>query len=69
METRKVLLAGGPAQLPGRDGVAEVAVLAEKIKIAFASGYEHFADSGEVSVVDGEHLPVFSWCGRTRIAE
>jgi hypothetical protein len=49
--------------------ILEVADLADKVKIAFGAGYEHFRPSGETSLVDGEKLPVFRWCGATRIAE
>ncbi|MCE0536184.1 DUF5988 family protein [Kineosporia rhizophila] len=50
-------------------GIVEVQNLAETVKIAFAAGYEHFRHHGEVRHVDGQEMPVFAWCGRTRIAE
>ena len=69
MINSKVVLIGGPESLPVAARILEVADLTDKVKIAFGAGYEHFLPSGETSVVDGEHLPVFRWCGATRIAE
>jgi len=69
MENLRVLLVGGPESIPGSLRIQEVIDLADKVKLAFGAGYEHFLHSGEVSVVDGEQLPVFRWCGKTRIAE
>lgn len=69
MANSKVVLVGGPEYLPAAVRILEVADLTDKVKIAFGAGYEHFLPSGETSIVDGEHLPVFSWCGATRIAE
>jgi len=69
MANSKVVLVGGPESIPATARVLEVDDLAGKVKIAFGAGYEHFLPSGETSVVNGEHLPVFSWCGATRIAE
>ncbi|WP_269810034.1 DUF5988 family protein [Kineosporia rhizophila] len=64
----KALLTGGPETAMG-SGIVEVQNLAETVKIAFAAGYEHFRHHGEVRHVDGQEMPVFAWCGRTRIAE
>jgi len=69
MVNLRVLLVGGPESLPGSMRVQEVADLTDKVKLAFGAGYEHFSHSGEVSLVDGEQLPVFRWCGETRVAE
>ena len=69
MANSKVVLVGGPEYLPAAVRILEVADLTDKVKIAFGAGYEHFLPSGETSIVDGEQLPVFSWCGATRIAE
>jgi hypothetical protein len=69
MANSKVFLVGGPESLPAAARVRVVADLADKVKVPFGCGYEHFVSSGEISVVDGEELPVFSWCGATRIAE
>jgi hypothetical protein len=65
----RIVLAGGPEQLPEAVRIQEVGSLKDKVKVHFASGYEHFTHSGEVAEVDGDHLPVFQWCGQTRIAE
>lgn len=69
MAVSKVLLVGGPEQLPGSVRVQEVADLDDKVKVAYGAGYEHFSHSGEMSLVDGEHVPVFRWCGKTKVAE
>lgn len=69
MVKSKVVLLGGPDYLPVTVRIQEVADPADKLKIAFGAGYEHFLPSGEISIVDGEYLPVFRWCGATRIAE
>jgi len=69
MANSRVVLVGGPESIPATARVLEVDDLIGKVKIAFGAGYEHFLSSGETSVVNGERLPVFSWCGATRIAE
>jgi hypothetical protein len=69
MANSRVVLIGGPESLPVTVRVQEVASLADKVKVAFGAGYEHFMASDEMSLVDGEHLPVFRWCGATRLAE
>ena len=65
----RVLLAGGPNDLPDLDRVREVDDLGETIKLSYGSGYEHFAYSGRRRVADGEDVAVFHWVNRTRIAE
>ncbi|WP_245787162.1 DUF5988 family protein [Amycolatopsis saalfeldensis] len=68
MGSLRIVLTGGPDRL--QDGwVEEVDSLDDKVKISFASGYEHFSPTGEVTEVDGAVLPVFHWCARTEIAE
>jgi hypothetical protein len=69
MINSRVVLVGGPESLPAAARLQEVTDLTDKVKIAFGAGYEHFLPSGETSIVDGEQLPVFRWCGATRIAE
>ena len=68
MASSRIVLTGGPDQLR-ENRVEEVDNLDDKVKISFASGYEHFSHSGEVTEVDGVILPVFHWCARTKIAE
>jgi Family of unknown function (DUF5988) len=67
--SKKVVLSGGPDQLVTTTSIREVDYLNKKVKIAFGAGYEHFVHNGHFLVVDGEHLPVFQWCERTKIAE
>jgi hypothetical protein len=69
MVNPKVVLVGGPESLPIAARILEITDPTDKIKIAFGAGYEHFVPSDETSIVDGEKLAVFRWCGATRIAE
>jgi hypothetical protein len=69
MSNVKVVLSGGPAHLPESLRRHEVTNLAEKVKIPFAAGYEHFVHNGAVREVDGQQLVVFEWCASTRVAE
>ncbi len=65
----KIVLVGGPERVTEAGVVPEIHGLDQKVKVAFGSGYEHFAHNGEFQVVEGESRPVFHWCGRTKIAE
>lgn len=62
----RIVLAGGPHDLPETNRVHEIDSIEDKVKVCFGAGYEHFSHQGEFS---DEHLPVFEWCGRTKIAE
>lgn len=65
----RIVLTGGPGGLPESVRIQEVDSLETKVKLRYGAGYEHFTYSGEVRDVDGENLPAFSWCGKTRVAE
>ncbi|MFC0105747.1 DUF5988 family protein [Kibdelosporangium aridum] len=69
MAVVRIVLMGGPGELPESVRIQEVDSLETKVKLAYGSGYEHFTYSGKMSDVNGDDLPVFSWCGQTRIAE
>jgi len=69
MASVRVVLSGGPAELLQSDRMREVASLGDKVKIPYASGYEHFVHAGTEREIDGDRLPVFEWCDRTRVAE
>lgn len=69
MTRTKVMLAGGPQRVLDIVGVHELDALCEKVKISYAGGYEHFTPNGEFALIDGERLPVFEWCLRTKVAE
>ena len=69
MTTTIVFLDGGPSQLLGTSYLADAGGLETKLKIAYGNGYEHYAHNGTFRLFDGEELPVFQWCDRTRIAE
>jgi hypothetical protein len=64
-----IVLAGGPNDLPVTRRVHEIENIEDTVKICFGAGYEHFSYQGEFSNVDGDRLPVFQWCGNTKIAE
>ncbi|GIJ60428.1 DUF5988 family protein [Virgisporangium aurantiacum] len=59
------VLEGGPADLPAADRSRAVPAGADKIKLRWQGGYEHFVrhDSGAGGPV------VFRWAMRTRVAE
>lgn len=67
-ESRKAVLTGGPRTLDG-EVVDLVDGLDVKVRVQHAAGHEHFTRSAESRLVDGEHLPVFTWAYRTKIAE
>jgi uncharacterized protein DUF5988 len=69
MTSVRVVLSGGPAELPTSERTREVPTLADKVKIPFASGHEHFVYRGGDREIDGVPVPVFEWCDRTRVAE
>jgi hypothetical protein len=69
MSSVRVVLSGGPAGLPDSERLREVPGLVDKVKIPFASGHEHFEYRGGDREIDGEPVPVFEWCDRTRVAE
>jgi hypothetical protein len=69
MTSVRVVLSGGPAELPESERRREVTDLVNKVKIPFASWHEHFEYRGGDREIDGEPVPVFEWCDRTRVAE
>ena len=66
----KVTLSGGPAELIERHREWTVGSIGEVAKVSFGAGYEHFSHGGEFTTTSsGDQVPVFAWCGRTRVAE
>ena len=66
----KVTLSGGPAELVERHREWTVGSLGEVAKVSFGAGYEHFSHAGAFTTTSsGDRVPVFAWCGRTRVAE
>lgn len=65
----RVVLAGGPASVADDDRIQEVTSLADNVKLPMLGGYEHFRHLGRHRVIEGCQLPVFEWCGRTKVAE
>ncbi|MFR0359485.1 DUF5988 family protein [Streptomyces sediminimaris] len=69
MHAKRVVLSGGPKDLPDIFELREITDLNEKVKVLWGAGYEHFLPTAEVRDIGGEMLPVFEWCASTRIAE
>lgn len=70
MTNIKVTLSGGPAELGEQHREWTVGGLGEVAKVSFGAGYEHFSHAGEFTTSSGgDQVPVFAWCGRTRVAE
>lgn len=69
MSEIKVSLSGGPAELVERHREWAVGSITETAKISFGAGYEHFTHEGEFTTSGDVTVPVFAWCGRTRVAE
>lgn len=65
----KILLIGGPERVTESGSTREVTDLDQTVKVAFASGYEHYKHNGEYHEVNGESRAVFQWCARTKVAE
>lgn len=65
----KIVLVGGPERVAESASIPEVTDLDQTVKVAFASGYEHFRHNGEFRLIDGESRAVVQWCGRTKVAE
>ncbi|MFY1636775.1 DUF5988 family protein [Solwaraspora sp. WMMB335] len=60
------LLRGGPRSLPDELRRTRVDETVDKIKIPYCAGYEHFERDGSA---EEEGNVVFTWTGRTYIAE
>lgn len=65
----RIVLVGGPEGVAEKCPPVEIPNLDGKVKVPYASGYEHFSHRGEFRMVDGHSRPVFEWCDRTKIAE
>ena len=70
MSTFKVLLTGGPSYVTESMRLHEVADLSDSVKLCYGNGYEHFGYAGGSAAVEGgESMAVYTWKGRTKIAE
>lgn len=65
----RVLLHGGPVDLPEAQRVQWVPAAQQTIKILYGSGYEHFERDVEPAGPGMDAPVVFRWHTRTRIAE
>lgn len=65
----KVLLTGGPVDLPEDVRTQHVEDLSDTVKLPFGVGYQHFAYSGRSTVLGTEEVHEFHWTGRTKFAE
>lgn len=61
------VLEGGPVSLPKASRTQLVEPLAEKIKIPYCGGYEHFERIGPLQ--ENSVQTVFRWTMRTAVAE
>jgi hypothetical protein len=61
------VLEGGPVSLPEASRTQLVEPLAQKIKVPFCGGYEHFERISPVK--DNSTQTVFRWTMRTAVAE
>jgi hypothetical protein len=61
------VLTGGPEHLPRESRLRRVPCTADTVKVTCCNGYEHF-ERDPAPAADGD-LVVFSWTGRTLIAE
>lgn len=62
-----VVLEGGPPDLPTEWRRHQVSAIADKIKVPYHGGHEHFERQTGATI--GDSPVVFRWTGRTRIAE
>jgi hypothetical protein len=63
------VLEGGPANLPSAMRMQTVSAFAQKIKVPYYGGYEHFERTADIEAnVSAEHI-IFRWTMRTEIAE
>ena len=69
MTTVRIVVLKGPGDQVTKHRLDKSCDLAEKVKIQFGSGYEHYSNSGELAILEGMRYPLFRWCGRTKIAE
>ncbi|MGV9451454.1 DUF5988 family protein [Streptomyces sp. NPDC003635] len=65
--TEKVVLDGGPDDLPER--VVPVPEPGPDVKIKLRGGYEHFRPTSRSEETSSGKLPVYEWWERTEIAE
>lgn len=66
--TVKVTLKGAPDGMPRTLLVRRADVAADRLKIPFRAGYEHFVPECRTHGVP-EDSAVFVWCDRTNLAE
>ena len=64
----QAVLVGGPTEFPTALRVRQVSAAERKVKILYRNGYEHF-ELVEPAGHSESVQRVFSWTGRTRIAE
>jgi hypothetical protein len=63
------ILEGGPADMPAGLRAQRVQFHAEKIKVAYYGGHEHFERAPDSDADTAGSPAVFRWIGRTRMAE
>lgn len=68
-EPVKIVLEGGPPDIPETTWIQRVMPDHHKIKVAHRGGYEHFELASRSRGLDGPELAIFRWTMRTKIAE
>lgn len=63
------VLVGGPASLPEATRIQEVSPFAQKIKVPYYGGYEHFERTCPLEENALSAQITFSWTTRTELAE
>jgi hypothetical protein len=63
-----VVLEGGPAEMPLDLRICRASAGAEKIKVPYYGGYEHFVRP-DLPARPLDQRVVYRWIGRTRVAE
>ena len=63
------VLVGGPTSLPEEWRAPKVSPFAEKIKVPYCGGYEHFERLPPIETTAVPEEIVFHWTMRTKVAE
>lgn len=65
----QAVLRGGPATIPASSRVQEVSPFAEKIKLPYCGGYEHFERMASLVEDTSCRQVIYRWTMRTEPAE
>jgi hypothetical protein len=65
----QAVLEGGPATIPVELRIQDVSPFAEKVKLPYYGGYEHFERTGSLIEDISCRQVIFRWTMRTEMAE